>query len=193
MTENAKETIEALLRSTGREGIEKLLAYMEKSGFYTAPASTRHHGADEGGLAIHSINVFYAALDIATALNPLVTQEMKDSITICALLHDLGKVGQFGQPLYIENILKKGRSEAQPYKTNPDLLTLDHEIVSVIEIQKYITLTPDEQFAIALHNGLYTDIGRYSLKGNERPLQMIIHFADLWASRVLEADGGDVE
>lgn len=186
MTENAKETIEALLRSTGREGIENLLAYMEKSGFYTAPASTRHHGADEGGLAIHSINVFYAALDIATALNPLVTQEMKDSITICALLHDLGKVGQFGQPLYIENILKKGRSEAQPYKTNPDLLTLDHEIVSVIEIQKYITLTPDEQFAIALHNGLYTDIGRYSLKGNERPLQMIIHFADLWASRVIE-------
>lgn len=186
MTENAKETIEALLRSTGREGIEKLLAYMGKSGFYTAPASTRLHGADEGGLAIHSINVFYAALDIATALNPLVTQEMKDSITICALLHDLGKVGQFGQPLYVENILKKGRSEAQPYKTNPDLLTLDHEIVSVIEIQKYITLTPDEQFAIALHNGLYTDIGRYSLKGNERPLQMIIHFADLWASRVIE-------
>ena len=36
MTENAKETIEALLRSTGREGIENLLAYMEKSGFYTA-------------------------------------------------------------------------------------------------------------------------------------------------------------
>lgn len=186
MTENAKETIEALLRSTGREGIENLLAYMEKSGFYTAPASTRRHGADEGGLAIHSINVLYAALDIATALNPLVTQEMKDSITICALLHDLGKVGQFGQPLYIENILKKGRSEAQPYKTNPDLLTLDHEIVSVIEIQKYITLSPDEQFAIAYHNALYTDIGRYSLKGNERPLQMIIHFADLWASRVIE-------
>lgn len=184
--ENAKGSIEALLKSTGREGIEDLLEYMEKSGFYTAPASTRYHGAEEGALAVHSINVFHAALDIARALNPLVTEEMKDSITICALLHDLGKVGQFGQPLYVENILKKGRSEAQPYKTNPDLLTLDHEIVSVIEIQKYIELTPDEQFAIAFHNGLYTDIGRYSLKGKERPLQMIIHFADLWASRVME-------
>lgn len=191
--DNTKETIEALLKSTGRKGIENLLEYMDKSGFYTAPASTRYHGAEEGALAVHSLNVLYAALDIANALNPLVTEEMKDSITICALLHDLGKVGQFGQPLYVENILKKGRSEAQPYKTNPDLLTLDHEIVSVIEIQKYISLTPDEQFAIALHNGLYTDIGRYSLKGNERPLQMIIHFADLWASRVLEADGGGVE
>ena len=99
-------------------------------------------------------------------------------------------MGQFGQPLYVDNILKKGRSEAQPFKINPDLLTLDHEIVSVIEIQKYIDLTPDEQYAIAFHNGLYSDIGRYSLKGNETPLQMIIHFADMWASRVLESDGG---
>ena len=192
--DNVKEKIEALLKSTGRKGIENLLDYMAESGFYTAPASTRYHGAEEGMLAVHSINVLYAALDIANALSPLVTEEMKDSITICALLHDLGKVGQFGQPLYVENILKKGRSEAQPYKTNPDLLTLDHEIVSVIEIQKYISLTPDEQFAIAFHNGTYTSIGRYALPGKERPLQMIIHWADMWASRVIErTDDGDME
>lgn len=188
-----KETIEALLRSTGRYGIEDLLEYMDKSGFYSAPASTRYHGAEEGALAVHSINVLYAALDIVNALYSLVTPETKNSITICALLHDLGKVGQFGQPLYVENILKKGRSEAQPYKTNPDLLTLDHEIVSVIEIQKYITLTPDEQFAIAYHNALYTAIGKYNLQGKERPLQMIIHFADLWASRVIESEGSEEE
>lgn len=188
-----KEKIEALLRSTGRYGIEDLLEYMDKSGFYSAPASTRYHGAEEGALAVHSINVLYAALDIANALYSLVTPETKNSITICALLHDLGKVGQFGQPLYVENILKKGRSEAQPYKTNPDLLTLDHEIVSVIEIQKYITLTPDEQFAIAYHNALYTAIGKYNLQGKERPLQMIIHFADLWASRVIESEGSEEE
>lgn len=185
-----KEEIEMLLRSTNRMGITDLLGYMDEYGFYTAPASTKYHGAEAGALAVHSLNVCYTALEIAKTLNPEITEEQKNSIIICALLHDLGKMGQFGQPLYVENILKKGRSEAQPFKINPDLLTLDHEIVSVIEIQKYIDLTPDEQFAIAYHNALYSDIGRYSLKGNETPLQMIIHFADMWASRVLEADGG---
>ena len=188
-----KEEIEMLLESTNRLGITNLLDYMNEGGFYTAPASTKYHGAEAGALAVHSLNVCYTALDIAKTLIPEITEEQKNSIIICALLHDLGKMGQFGQPLYVDNILKKGRSEAQPFKINPDLLTLDHEIISVIEIQKYIDLTPDEQFAIAMHNGLYSDIGRYSLKGNETPLQMIIHFADMWASRVLEADGGGVE
>lgn len=188
-----KEEIEMLLQSTNRLGIDTLLDYMEEGGFYTAPASTKYHGAEAGALAVHSLNVCYTALDIAKTLNPEITEEQKDSIIICALLHDLGKMGQFGQPLYVENILKKGRSEAQPFKINPDLLTLDHEIVSVIEIQKYIDLTPDEQFAIAYHNALYTAIGKYNLQGKETPLQMIIHFADMWASRVLEADGGGVE
>ena len=32
-----KERIEKLLMSTGREGIENLLVYMEECGFYTAP------------------------------------------------------------------------------------------------------------------------------------------------------------
>lgn len=185
-----KEEIEMLLESTNRMGIDTLLDYMDEGGFYTAPASTKYHGAEAGALAVHSLNVCYTALEIAKTLNSEITEEQKNSIIICALLHDLGKMGQFGKPLYIENILKKGRSEAQPFKINPDLLTLDHEIVSVIEIQKYIDLTPDEQFAIAFHNGLYTSIGKYSLQGKETPLQMIIHFADLWASRVLEADGG---
>lgn len=188
-----KEKIEELLLNTNRPGMTTLLDYMDEGGFYTAPASTKYHGAEDGALAVHSLNVCYTALEIAKTLNPEITEEQKNSIIICALLHDLGKMGQFGQPLYVENILKKGRSEAQPFKINPDLLTLDHEIVSVIEIQKYIDLTPDEQFAIAFHNGMYTAIGKYSLQGKETPLQMIIHFADMWASRVLESDGGGVE
>ena len=188
-----QEEIEKLLQSTNRAGMTALLGVMEKGGFYTAPASTKYHGAEAGALAVHSLNVCYTALYITNTLNPEITEEQRNSIIICALLHDLGKMGQFGQPLYVDNILKKGRSEAQPFKINPDLLTLDHEFVSVIEIQKYIDLTPDEQYAIAFHNGLYSDIGRYSLKGNETPLQMIIHFADMWASRVLESDGGGVE
>lgn len=189
--ETTQETIERLLRHTKRAGIEKLLFYLSICGFYTAPASTKYHGASEGMLAEHSLNVCKLALNLATAWLDSKEEflEMYNSIIICSLLHDLGKSGQFGKPLYVDNILKKGRSEAQPYKRNDELLTLDHEIVSVIEASKYIELTEEEQHAIAFHNGLYTPIGRTELPGKETPLQMIIHFADLWASRVTEKEG----
>ena len=45
-----------------REGADKLLEFLERSDFFTAPASTRYHGAYEGGLLRHSLNV-YECLD----------------------------------------------------------------------------------------------------------------------------------
>lgn len=182
-----KEKILTLLRSTERDGIEDLIEYMEKSGFFEAPASTKFHGATEGALAVHSLNVCNTALEIAeTVAGKEWFEDNKYSVIIAALLHDLGKAGQFGKPLYVENILKKGRSEAQPYKTNDELKAIAHEITSIVEAEKRIHLTEDEQFAILFHNGLYTSVGRYDLQGKETPLQMIIHFADLWCSRVTE-------
>ena len=184
-----RKEIEHLLRKTERAGVEDLLNYMDKSGFYTAPASTKYHGASEGALAVHSLNVFNAALDLATAwCGENWVDNNINSIVIAALLHDLGKAGQFNKPLYVENILKKGRSDAQPYKTNDELMTLPHEIVSVIEASKYIELTEDEQRAIAWHNGLYGAF-KYQIPGKETPLYMLIHFADMWASRVMESKG----
>ena len=185
--ENIQELIETALTSTGRAGIDDLIEHLRAIGFYDAPASTKYHGAYKGALAEHSYNVLQCALKLANAwLDKETVNKMYNSIVISALLHDLGKAGQYGKPLYVDNILKTGQSKAQPFKTNDELMSLDHEIVSVIEASKYIELTEEEQHAIIFHNGLYTNIGRYSLQGKETPLQMIIHFADLWASRVVE-------
>lgn len=184
--EHTKKEIEKLLLETKREGMEDLIAYLDEIGFYTAPASTRFHGAEEGALAEHSLNVMNCARTLAKAwCGTKWYKEHQDSITICSLLHDLGKAGQFGKPLYIENILKSGKPGAQPFKTNDDLMTLPHEIVSCIEATKFIDLTEDEQRAIAWHNGLY-GIFKYEIQGKETELYMIIHFADMWASRVIE-------
>lgn len=182
-----KEVIETALRGTGRHNINNLLEYMDNAGFYTAPASTKYHGAVEGGLADHSINVWRIATQTAQAITGVDMETIENSIVITSLLHDLGKVGQFGKPLYVDNVLKKGISEAQPYKTNPDLRTLPHEVVSIVEIQKYIKLTEEEQQAICFHNGMYCDF-RNDIKGHETPLYLILHFADMWASRVLEVE-----
>lgn len=184
---SAQERIEGHLLAIKREGIEDLVAYLRDIGFYTAPASTRFHGAEEGALAVHSLNVLLYARILGIAwLGENEYKKYADSITICALLHDLGKAGQFGKPLYIENILKSGKaSDAQPFKTNDELKTLPHEIVSVVEATKFIDLTEEEQRAIAWHNGLY-GMFKYDIQGKEDELYMIIHFADMWASRIVE-------
>lgn len=181
------EEIDRLMLSTGREGVEDLLVYMQESGFYDAPASTRFHGAYEGALAEHSLNVLNCARTLAKAwLGKKWYEEHQDSIIICSILHDLGKCGQFGKPLYVPNILKSGKPSAtQPFATNSDLMTLPHEIVSCIEATKFIDLTEEEQRAIAWHNGLYGPF-KYDIQGKETELYMIIHFADMWASRVVE-------
>lgn len=180
------------LLKTKREGMSELLDYLTEIGFLTAPASTRFHGAYDGALLEHSVNVLECAEKLGIAwLGGAEYNKIKDSVVICALLHDVGKCGQFGKPLYIPNILKSGKaSDAQPYTTNPDLMTLPHEIVSCIEVTKFIDLTEDEQRAIAWHNGLYGAF-KYDIQGKESPLYMIIHFADLWASRVVESVSKD--
>ena len=52
-----KEEFIKLLKSTNREGMDNLLAFLEKSDFYKAPTSTKFHGNYEGGLLEHSLKV----------------------------------------------------------------------------------------------------------------------------------------
>jgi len=50
---------EHLLGSVQRDGMDKLIRYIQKStDFYKAPASTRFHLSCEGGLLQHSLNVY---------------------------------------------------------------------------------------------------------------------------------------
>ena len=74
----------AILRSVKRQGIEDLLAWLEATDFYTAPASTKYHGAHECGLLEHSLAVYENLLKRAVGYD-------LDSIAIVGLLHDVCK------------------------------------------------------------------------------------------------------
>ena len=185
----------ATLLKTKREGVDELLNYMEERGFFTAPCSGAHHLAKEGGLLKHSLNVLHLAEKLSVALYGAsnLDKDLKNSIAICALLHDLGKMGQFDKPNYVPNILKSGgQSVVKPFETNKELLPIPHEVRSVAIAQMFIDLTEDEQFAILYHNGLYGDF-KYDIRGNETPLYLIIHTADMWASRVTEVEKKEEE
>ena len=177
-----------VLLKTNRDGMPDLIGYLMENDFHLAPCSGSYHLSKKGGLLEHSLNVLHNAEKISAALYGAknLTKEFKDSIAICALLHDVGKIGQFGKANYVPNILKSGeQSTAKPYETNKDLLPVDHEIRSIAIISMFLDLTEDEQFAILYHNGMYGNL-KYALSGHETPLYMIIHFADMWASRVTE-------
>lgn len=193
--------VKDLLLNTSRKGMGNLVDYMEENGFFTAPCSTSHHLSKEGGLAEHSLNVCDIAISLIAAFD--AESRLIESVIICSLLHDIGKMGQFGKPNYVPNMLK-GRatkanpnpepyqSDKKPYTTNPELLLVDHEVRALSIISRYIDLTEEEQQAILWHNGLYGPF-KYEIQGKETPLYMILHFADMWASRIVEAEDGDMD
>lgn len=189
--ENIKNRTEELLLSTGRQGMDGLLAEMDGMGFYTAPCSTQYHLAYPGGLLEHSLNVYELMDRLSSILYPEVD---RSSVIICALLHDLGKAGQFGKPNYVVNMLKGRGKNAEPYQSptkpyigNPELMYIDHEVRSIQIAGRYIKLTEDENWAILMHNGMYGNF-KYQIQGKETPLYLLLHMADMWASRVVEKE-----
>lgn len=190
MGTKSQELIIKLLESVKRDGIDELIGAMEQGGFFTAPCSSDKHLCVEGGLAKHSLNVYALMFDMDKALESKLPI---DSIIICGLLHDLGKMGDHGKANYVENILKSGKkSDAKPFTTNKDLIYLPHEIRSAMIAERYITLTEEEESAILWHNGLYGSF-KYDIPGKETPLYMVLHWADMWASRVVEVENEEKE
>lgn len=183
------EIVKQSLLKTKREGIEDLIRFMEDVGFFTAPCSGGNHLCKEGGLVEHSVNVMQSAERLGVALlGGAAYNEVQNSVIIAALLHDLGKCGDYDKQLYVENILKSGkRSEAKPFKRNKDLTNVPHAVRSIKLATLFIDLIEDEEWAILTHDGLY-DFMKYEIMGHETQLSMLIHWADMWSSKVLEGD-----
>lgn len=188
--DNKKFVIDSLLK-TGREGMEDLISHMEDIGFFSAPCSGGFHLCCEFGLVHHTRHVMELAEKLGVALyGGEEYNKIHDSVVIAAALHDLGKCGDFGKANYVPNKLKSGETGKKPFKTNPDLMYVDHEIRSVKIAAMFIDLTEDEEFAILYHNGMYGPL-KYALKDKETPLYMLIHWADMWASKVVEGGNDD--
>ena len=58
-----------------RDGIDDLMAWLDSTDFYSAPSSTRYHGAEPGGLVAHSIAVY-------NRLKQKQTDETEETIAI---------------------------------------------------------------------------------------------------------------
>ena len=173
-----------------REGADKLLEYIEsKTDFFTAPASTRFHGAYEGGLLEHSLNVYECLCDFAA--RPRFKEKYGftfsvESLAIVALLHDLCKTNFYKTEM--RNVKKNGVWESVPYYTIEDNLPYGHGEKSVYIISGFMKLTRDEAFAIRYHMGFSgpEDANQVGKALEMFPLAFALCVADMEASYYME-------
>lgn len=196
---------EAELEKVQRPGIDKLMAYIRKSDFYEAPASTKYHLSCEGGLLQHSLNVLDALRGSMThtqddqweyrAAGKVIDTIPDESVIVMALLHDVCKTYFYTVSLRNAKNEQTGRWEKVPYFSVKDRMPLGHGDKSVMIIKQYIDLSNREMYAIWWHMG-YTDTQDTLALGNAiemYPAVWALHNADMMASRMMEADTGNKE
>lgn len=167
-----------------RQGINDLMSWLDKSDFYTAPASTRFHGSYTEGLVEHSLNVYEEALRLLKAYPEIEASE--ESVAIAALFHDLCKVNFYT----IEQRNRKNEDgkweKYDAYAIKEKFCFGGHGSKSMFIVQHFMPLTNEEAVAINCHMGAYDnkDVGSAF---EQFPLAWIVHVADGAATHIIEA------
>lgn len=151
--------LEIYRKNITRPGADKLLAWLETTDFFTAPASTRFHLSRPGGLVDHSVHVY-------ERLDNLVTDEegypgstfgedftiSDETIAICGLLHDICKANFYTVEMRNRKN-EQGQWEKYPFYVVDDQLPYGHGEKSVYIISGFMKLTREEAMAIRWHMG----------------------------------------
>lgn len=170
-----------------RIGIDKLMDVLEKSDFYTAPASTRFHDSAEGGLCHHSLKVF----DNLVIENETLPKEKRfdmETIAIVSLFHDLCKI--FYYTTEMRNTKdERGNWTKVPFYTVKDQYPFGHSEKSVDMVRDFLELTVEERLAIRWHMGGFDESvrgGSFAISDayNYSNLPVLLHVADLKATYI---------
>lgn len=203
-----KAEFEALARKyIKRDGLEKVLAWLESTDFYSAPASTQYHLCVEGGLCQHSLNVFYTMVDLC---NMKYGKEESDdniynglnldcdgafsmeNIALVALFHDICKANCYVRDL--KNVKVNGKWEQQEYWKWDEQFVYGHGSKSVYILQQYMRLYIDEAQAIRFHMGGREDTlsgmyeRQYAPVFEKSPFAVLLYLADCYSAFLLEGE-----
>ena len=181
--------IKAYTENITRPGADKLLAWIESSDFLTAPASTRFHLSNPGGLLEHSLHVFERMKAICAneaTITSGFNEPSMETIAVCGLLHDICKANFYAVEMRNRKN-DQGRWEQYPFYVVDDKLPYGHGEKSVYIISGFMRLSREEAMAIRWHMGFSDNDfqgGGYSV-GNafeKFPLAVLLHIADLQAT-----------
>lgn len=188
-----EEFIELYNENIGREGSQNLLEWLQKTDFFTTPASTKFHGACECGLVMHSISVYKTMME--KHFDP--DTDNKESFAICALLHDLCKAQFYKVSTRNVKNDQTGQWEKKPYYTVEDAFPFGHGEKSVYLIERFMRLKPAEAIAIRWHMGGFDEAARggsfaISHAYEKYPLAVKLHLADLESTYLREKGFSEV-
>lgn len=175
-----------------REGAVAMLKWLEnETDFFTAPASSKHHLAQPGGLVTHSLNVWrrlreITVRDLTGRYAPGVchiSEAEEETVAILGLLHDVCKAGVYHQETKRRKNQETGKWEDYLGYTFRDPFPLGHGEKSLFLITRHMALTEEEALAIRWHMGAYDD----AVKGGSRSMTEAMNLTP-WVWRLQEAD-----
>ena len=200
-----KEEFLELLRSTKRDGVEETLEDLESMGFFDAPASAGHHLNKKGGLVLHSLNTYKAALAVWEAMKAieptLATEVQRDSIIIASLLHDVCKSDIYKPTVKRRKTAIGTWEDTEGYKVSYKNFPMGHgEKSLVLLLCSGLVLNDDEMLAIRWHMGAWginmhslEDTRSYDTARKLYPLVAIIQAADSLAASIMERTGEEMD
>ena len=185
-----QQFIDLYRRYITREGADKFLEYLlsSNSDFFTAPASTRFHGAYEGGLAEHSLNVFHCLQSyVDRAKEAFELDFSPESVALVSLLHDVCKINCY-KPSFRNVKDDNGVWQKVPTYEFEDKLPYGHGEKSVYILSGYMRLTREEAFAIRYHMGFSgtEDSRNVGAAFEQFPLAFALSVADMEATFLVE-------
>ena len=200
-----KEKFLELVRSITREGVQtdRLVAQLNGSDFFVAPASAMYHNAFKGGLCEHSLNVYDMLQKLCFAIWPNYSEcpYDEDCLKIVALFHDFDKMNKYestvmNKKIYSESGTKYDQMGKYDWvsvlgfkrKEAKDVFILGtHGENSVYMTETFIPLTTEEHAAILNHHSKY-DNPSLDVTGiyNRYSLACLLHLADMASTYIVE-------
>lgn len=164
-----------------REGAKELISWLfNQTDFFTAPASTKYHGAAVGGLVKHSLQVYYELMKIAPSENA-------ESIKVVSLFHDICKANFYKSSFRNVKNEQTGKWEkVQCYTISEDFPFGAHGGKSVFLVQRFMPLLDEEAAAINCHMGGFDFTNYHNPSGafDKYPLAVYLHIADMLATYI---------
>lgn len=175
------------LKSIKRDGIDDLIKYLlERTDYFTAPASTKFHSNFDGGLAFHSNNV----VELLIQKNEQYKLGLSlDTIYLTGYLHDLCKCNIYEKTMRLKKDEMTGKWIGYASYEINESVPLGHGEKSVILLQQFVKLTLEECLMIRWHMGAY--IPKEDYRDYNKAIEMyksVLAFtnADAEASHFLE-------
>lgn len=173
-------TVKDMLKNNG---LTEVLDWLESTDYFTAPASSRFHGAKEEGLVDHSYLVSYFLSNWTISLG--FSWERLRSSVVVGLLHDVCKVNYYEKYVDESGIVR--------YRVKPERQGCkEHGSLSVKLVKEHMELTQEEEACILYHMGTWTEdidpaIGdlSYTEMIHKYPNVLWTHTADMYASQVI--------